>query len=231
MYHALVLLGLLAVATDAGAGTRATSFGGGACGKLSGGVALPCSGGNYESFSSLACTLGRNHLHPLVARTVTDAYALLQARHPDRRWQYGETGFRDGGRFWPHRTHRAGVSADFFVPVSRGVEPALLPVHPFNLLGYGVDVDARGVSGALRVDFRALADHLAALEEAGKVHGVEVRLVILDKPLQKLLLHEVPAARAFKKRFNKGTPWVRHDEHYHVEFTIPAAYRKPLKCR
>lgn len=204
------------------------SFGAGSCGRLKGGVALPCAGHNFKAFSPLACVARRNYLHPLVARTVVDAYALLRDKHPGRTWQYGEMGWPHGGRFWPHRTHRAGVSADFMVPVVRHGKPATLPSHPFNQFGYGIEFSAQGVAGSQHVDWVALADHLHALRQAGKHHGVSIKLVILDHLFRPHLFKADPAVRALP--FNKGKPWIRHDEHYHVDFTLPAPYHRPLRC-
>lgn len=223
---------LLSAAGAAAEPPRAISFGGGSCGRLQGGEPVPCNGKNHEAYSSVACVLGRNVLHPLVVATLVDAWKLLEDRAPGRTWQYGELGVAGGGRFWPHKTHQAGVSADLMVPLRNAAgDPVKLPVHPFNALGYGVELDAKGRLGALELDWNALAQLLQALDEAGTAHGVRVRLVIFDTPLKDALLKNVPAARAFASRFNKHKPWIRHDEHVHVEFDLPANAKAPLRCK
>lgn len=211
---------------------EALSFGAGRCGKLTGGMSLPCTGQNFESGSRATCVLGRHHLHPLVVATITDAYALLKASHPGRMWQYGEMGLINGGAFPPHRTHQNGRAADFFFPAmdAQG-QPQPLSIHPGNLLGYAIHFAADGSLGSLRLDVAALVDHLAALEKAGAPRGVKVHRVIIDGPFQRMALKARPDAAAFKERFNKHRVWVAHDQHYHVDFNIPHRLKRPMKCK
>jgi penicillin-insensitive murein DD-endopeptidase len=217
---------------------RAFAFGGGQCGALKGGTTLACDGSNFESFSTLACLLGRNHLHPLVTDTVRDAYAALQTTHPKRRWQYGDFGWASGGRLRPHKTHQNGLSADFFVPVSETVEgnsvtisvPSKVPIEFSNKLGYGFEFDATGRADDLEIAWHAITDHLLALEDAGEQHRTKIRRVILAPKLRKLLIQRDPRARRFATRFSKRPSWVRHDEHYHVDFEIPGSLKRPLSC-
>lgn len=227
----LALTGALMLAKDAAAEDRAIAYGGRGCGKLDGGVALPCSGQNYEAFSTTACATGRNYLHPLVVETIVAAYQALEKTDSKRDWQYGDMGWKDGGPFEPHKTHQNGLSADFFVPVvNEEGEPDLVPISVFNKFGYGVDFSDSGVFENLRVDWKAIAAHLVALEQEGKQRGVAVELVILDPGFQKLLLKHAPEAAQFEGRFSRKRAWVRHDEHYHVNFRIPAPYRRKLSC-
>jgi penicillin-insensitive murein DD-endopeptidase len=56
--------------------------------------------------------------------------------------------------------------------------------------------------------------------------GVGFALVIFDTPfLAKLFATPRGAYLRSNLPFMKGKPWVRHDEHYHVDFAIPC---KPL---
>ena len=36
---------------------------------------------------------------------------------PDTVYKYTETGFENGGKFRPHKTHQNGLSVDFMTPV------------------------------------------------------------------------------------------------------------------
>jgi penicillin-insensitive murein endopeptidase len=225
------VLALTLLGTTASAETQAISFGASRCGRLEGGTAVLCSGPNFAAFSSLACQLGRNYLHPLVAQTIVDAYASLQESHPRRVWQFGDLGWKKGGRLRPHRTHRNGRSADFFFPVDRAGYPARVPISIFNKFGYGLDFDDNGQLGELTISWEALADHLAALRRAGRRHGVKIQRVILAPSLRRRLLRRVPKARKLRALFNKRQAWVRHDEHYHVDFDIPPRFKRPLRCR
>ncbi|HND10846.1 MAG TPA: penicillin-insensitive murein endopeptidase [Pseudomonadota bacterium] len=210
---------------------EALSFGSGGCGKLQGGEFLPCSGPNFESFAKSACALGRNALHPLVRDTVVDAYRSLAHSHPDRRWQYGEMGNAKGGKLWPHKTHQNGLSADFFVPViAKDGAPALVPISVFHKLGYGLSFRKDGTLDDLRIDFRAIGAHLLAIESAGRAHDVVIERIILTPDFHQMLFAQAPETRRLAPRFMKREAWVRHDEHYHVDFGIPQRLLRPLSC-
>lgn len=212
-------------------GVPSIAYGGGGCGKLEEGEALPCSGDNYEAFASTACALGRNYLHPLVTKTVVEAFGVMAKELPKRQWQYGDLGWEEGGSFRPHKTHQNGLAADFFVPVNaEDGSSALVPISVFNKFGYDVEFDQRGHYEDLSIDWRALTSHLIALETVGAKHGVTIKRVILTPEFQKLLLKADPRATRFQGRFSRRRSWVRHDEHYHVDFELPKRFRRPLKC-
>lgn len=61
---------------------------------------------------------------------------------PDKTYVYGETGFSRGGPIRPHRTHQAGLSIDFMVPVLNDANRSVpLPSTPMNMFGYGLEFD------------------------------------------------------------------------------------------
>lgn len=209
----------------------ALSFGSGSCGKLQGGTPLPCLGPNFASFAKTACTVGRNHLHPLVRDTVVDAYRALASSHPKRTWQYGEMGNQKGGKLWPHKTHQNGLAADFFVPVvDREGAPAQVPISVLHELGYGLEFRKDGTLDDLRIDWRAIGAHLLALEAAGIPHHVSIERIILTPDFHRTLFAQVPALLRLAPLFMKREAWIRHDEHYHVDFAIPQRLRRPLSC-
>lgn len=231
----LVLLGVVALSLgclySVAAKAPALSYGKGRCGRLTGGAEVPCSGEGFEAYSAVACVLGRNYLHPLVTETVVDAYRQLAKKHPQRTWQYGDLGRKSGGPIEPHRTHQNGRATDFFFPVDNEQgEPALIPIHPFNKMGYGHDFDRHGRIDSLTIDWAALADHLLGLKSAGESRGVTIKRVILAPALQRVLFESEPSVRRLKPLFNTGPAWVLHDEHYHVVFDIPPKYKQPLRC-
>lgn len=228
--------GTASAATKAGAArsdvelTQAVSFGGGGCGKVEGAVQVPCEGPNFEIFADTSCLAGRNYLHPLVQQTVVAAFAALATKAPLRQWQFGETGYQKGGPLWPHRSHQNGLSADFFVPVSSGGRPARVPISVLNKFGYGLEFDSHGKLDDLFIDWKALGEHLLSLEAEGKSRGVAFERIILTPKYRELLMREVPAVKHLEPLFMKKEAWVRHDEHYHIDFTIPAHLRWPLRC-
>lgn len=191
-------------------------------GSIEGSVKLPVRGPNFSAYSTLSAALGRTHVHSKVAEVVAASYEAVRVTRPDTVFVYGETGWPWGGPFRPHRTHQNGLSVDFFVPVldvaGRSVP---LPTGPGNRFGYDIEFDANGRYETYRIDFPALAEHLYQLHAAGRTRGVGISLVILDADfLPKLFA--TPRGEELRRviPFMKGKPWVRHDEHYHVDFSV-----------
>jgi penicillin-insensitive murein endopeptidase len=173
---------------------------------------------------------GRTYVHCSVKAAIVEAYAALAQQHPELRFVYGETGLAGGGPFPPHKTHQNGLSVDFFVPVrdakGRSVTP---PATASNRWGYDLEFDRSGRSGELRIDFDAIAAHLAALLEAAPRHGLAIDRVIFDTDLQRHLRASPlwPSLQG-KVDFSTERGWWRHDEHYHVDFAYPC---RPLPRR
>ena len=211
---------VLAAPTQAG---ESTSYGTVSNGRLENGVRLPTSGPNFSAYSSLAAHLGRTYVHSTVLEVVVAAYAALERSAPWNVFVYGETGWRSGGRIRPHRSHQNGLSVDFFVPVrDRSGRSVPLPTGVTNRFGYAIEFDREGRFGDYAIDFDAVAEHLYQLHAAATTRGVGLALVILDPPYLPRLFG---AARGSFLRqnleFMKGAAWVRHDEHYHVDFAVP----------
>ncbi len=186
--------------------------------------ALPYSGTNFQAYSWVWHAVGRCYLRGATAATVLDAYAELEKSLPDRHFVYGETGWNGGGRFWPHRTHREGLSADFMTPVLRhlpdgGRAPATPSCMPWNLWGYGTRLDAAGRNGGRELDAAACIAHLAALNTAAARRGLRIKLVILDPPLLNILRASSDFRKIADLPFLPKTAWFPHDGHYHVDFT------------
>lgn len=192
-------------------------------GRLEGGRRLPYSGENYRAYSLLGFLLGRTFVHGAVREAMRDAYAELSRSHPELRFVYGESAWPWGGHFWPHKSHANGTAADFFVPV-RTLDGAVseLPTWPWALFGYAVQFDKAGRSGSRTIDFEAMALHLLALDRATRAHGIGIRRIIFDVALQSRLAATGSGASVMRRfTFNKQQAWVRHDEHYHVDFAVP----------
>jgi penicillin-insensitive murein endopeptidase len=205
------------------AASASTCYGTTSAGRLEGGVQLPADGKNFTSYSSLGNTLGRTFVHPRVRDVVVDAYAATYQSMPAKRFVYGETGLAGGGVFKPHRTHQNGTSVDFMVPVmDRHGKAASLPTNALNKFGYALEFDAKGELDDLRIDFEALGEHLYQLAEAARQHGAAIQRVIFQKELVARLYQTRRGAYLRQSVvFMKATPWIRHDEHYHVDFSLP----------
>ena len=195
-----------------------------ASGTLQDGKRLPTSGPNFRAYSRLGALLGRNSLHSTARDIVLQAYSTLADSAPELTFVYGETGWPSGGRFSPHRTHQNGLSVDFMVPVRDQAGKAVpLPTRPWTRFGYDLAFDSGGRSGQLTIDFEALAAHLAALDAAARRNSSGIALLILA-PEYYSRVWNTRAGAHLRGRFPilARPAWVRHDEHYHVDFRAPA---------
>ncbi len=192
-------------------------------GRLEGGVKLPSRGKNFVSYSNTAEILGRTYVHSKVKEIIQDSYKRLETETPAKVYKYAETGFQQGGQFKPHKTHRNGLSVDFMVPVVNEKGKSVhLPTHFFNKLGYSIEFDAVGKYEEFKIDYEALAAHIVSLHSVAKDNGVGLWRVIFDPKLQPYLM-QTKHGEYLKKhiQFSKKRSWVRHDEHYHVDFDVP----------
>jgi penicillin-insensitive murein endopeptidase len=198
-------------------------FGTTAAGRLEHGVALPGSGNNFVSYSYTADLLGRTYVHSTVRDIIIDAYATLEKEQAAKVYKYAETGFAEGGRFRPHKTHQNGLSVDFMVPVlnAKG-ESVHLPTHVFNRFGYDIEFDKAGKYAEYAIDYEAMAAHIVQLHKSALSHGVDIWRVIFDLELQAPLFKTKDGVYLKQYiQFSRKPAWVRHDEHYHVDFQVP----------
>ncbi len=191
-------------------------------GKLREGAELPPSGSNFQAYSSLGHTIGRTFLHSRISDLVVATYKHFENQDGSVKFVYGETGWKDGGRIRPHRTHQNGLSIDFMVPVKNAAGLSVpLPTNPLNKFGYSIDFDSEGKFEQYSLDFDVMALHLKLLKEEAAKRGIGISLVIFDQDLLPLLLAAKEGAYLKQLPFMKKQAWVRHDEHYHIDFSIP----------
>lgn len=219
----ILLAVLLMTATMTNAQQESRCYGSPDNGRLENGWQLPGTGNNFSVYSSVGAASGRNYVHSKVYKVIIDAYKILEKKSPSKAFVYGESGFREGGKFWPHKTHQTGLAVDFFVPVidERG-RSVPLPTSMANKFGYGIEFVGEGEYQGLVIDYPAMAEHLWALKAAADQNGIKIGRVIFDTALQKQLFKSPQAAGlAEVVAFSTKKPWVRHDEHYHVDFIVP----------
>ena len=73
-----------------------------------------------------------------------------------------------------------------------------------------------------RIDYDAMAAHLVALHKAAKARGHDIWRVIFDPELKPGLFKTKYASYINENiTLSKNPSWVRHDEHYNVDFDIP----------
>jgi len=201
---------------------ESTCYGTTSKGRLENGIELPSSGPNYVAYSTIARLAGRTYVHTQVADILVNAYKSLEVKQPNKVFKYAETGFEEGGQFKPHKTHRNGLSVDFMTPVmDKSGQSVHLPTHPLNKFGYNIEFDNKGQYEEYSIDYIALAAHIVALHKEAVAQDVDLWRVIFDPKLQPELF-KTPYGAYLKKniQFSKKRSWVRHDEHYHVDFDI-----------
>lgn len=204
--------------------SASTCYGAIGNGRLSNGVQIPAQGENFVAYSMAGVQLGRTYVHSLVRQTLLDAYANARRTMPNKTYVYGESGFAQGGRIRPHRTHQAGRSVDFMVPVLNNANRSIpLPSTPLTKFGYGHEFDDQGRLPGLRIDFDAMAEHLYQVSIAAHQHGIAIDRVIFDPRLMEKLFSSSQRGEELRRTipFMKTRPWIRHDEHYHIDFRIP----------
>jgi len=199
-----------------------TCFGTTSNGRLEGACRLPSFGKNYTSYSSLLWLAGRTYIHCDVKDVLLNSYEALLLINADWVFVYGETGKQRGGRFKPHKTHQNGLSVDFMVPViDRRGRSVPLPTNALNKYGYNIDFSLDGQYKELFIDYEAMAAHLAALKQSASSQGVDIWRVLFDPKMQGALEHTKAWPQISDLNFSKKRSWVRHDDHYHVDFIIP----------
>ena len=206
---------------------QSTCYGTTKNGRLENAVELPSSGANFVSYSSLASTAGRTYVHSKVYDIVVGAYRSLQQEQKNKQYKYAETGFKKGGKFRPHKTHQNGLSIDFMTPVfNEEGESDTLPTHLFNKFGYSIEFDNNDHYDGYSIDYEAMGAHIVALHKAAITNNADLWRVIFDPALQPSLL-KTRYGPYIKKhiQLSKKRSWVRHDEHYHVDFKVSC---KPL---
>ena len=191
-------------------------------GRLENSIKLPGEGNNFTSYSALGATLGRTYVHSKVAQIVLAAYRVLEQSAAGKVFVYGETGWSSGGQIRPHSTHQNGLSVDFMVPVVDAVGRSVpLPTRVSNKFGYNINFDANAQYKEYTIDFEAIAEHLYQLDIASKAQGAGIALVIFDPPyLPKLFATKRGGYLKSHLKFLQRNAWVRHDEHYHVDFSV-----------
>lgn len=204
-------------------GVQSVCYGTTSEGALEHGVKLPAKGRNFVGYSFVARAAGRTYVHSDVRDIVVAAYAYLEQEQPEKVYKYAETGLKQGGEFKPHKTHRNGLSVDFMTPVIDDQHRSVhLPTHPLNKFGYNIEFDHQNQFDGLRIDFEALAAHLVALDKHAKQAGATLWRVIFAPELQpELLATQYGDYLKQNLSFSTKRSWVRHDEHYHVDFAIP----------
>jgi len=218
--YLIILAGIFTFTVNA---SESICYGTTSNGWLEGGVKLPSKGNNFVSYSSTAEVFGRTYVHSKVKDIMLASYEWLEEEAPDKVYKYAETGFKEGGRFRPHKTHKNGLSVDFMVPViNKDGHSVHLPTHYFNKLGYSIEFDEVGNYEKYKIDYEALAAHIVALHRVAVEMGVDLWRVIFDPELQPYLMNTKYGAYLKEYiKFSKKRSWVRHDEHYHVDFEVP----------
>ncbi len=192
-------------------------------GALINGKRIPTSGNNFRTYSYLGSFIGRTCVHQKLRSAILDAYLSIYDKNPELRYVYAEASWPNGGPLNPHKTHKNGLAVDFMVPVkNKQGESRILPTSILNEYGYGYNFDENGNNTKFDIDFEALAKHLEALYDSCKSHGIYINLVIIA-PEYLPLIFQSPAGQKLEGKFPFWRKQVeeRHDEHYHVIFSIP----------
>lgn len=196
------------------------SIGSVAKGKMKNGKRIPFKGQNYETSSFWLYLFGRTHVHHQVRETVLESFRLAGWELPNQQFILGETSRKNGGNFFPHKTHRNGLSVDFMTPMIDADGQTVVPFSITNLCGYALHFDAQGASEIAQLDFEATATHILAVKEAAEKNGLRISKVIFAPDLQDDLFKSRDGSIIRQLNFSQNPVWVRHDNHYHIDFEV-----------
>lgn len=182
---------------------------------------VPLRGKNYSTYSFPAYLVGRTYVNSKVRDVILDAYKICQSSCPATTFVLGETGFKKGNTFLPHRTHKNGLSVDFMSPLLKN-KKSYRSHHIFNLWGYNFDFDNSGKNGKISLDYESIAQHLLALKQASQKQGMVIQKVIFDPALRKKLATTSCWSQIENLPYTKNRVAWRHDDHYHVDFGFPS---------
>ena len=191
-------------------------------GRLEYGVKLPARGINFTSYGNYPELSNRTFVHSRVKDIIVTAYNKLATSRPNTLYKFAESGFAHGGKFPPHTTHQNGLSVDFMVPVrDEDNVSTYFPTTKSNRYGYNVEFDKHGRYKNYRIDFEALAAHIVTLDKVAKDNGIRLWRVLFSPDLQDNL-YQTTYGNYLKKHVIIPTKrsWIRHDEHYHVDFSV-----------
>ena len=190
-------------------------------GSLEHGRPIPPWGPGFTTYSFIGAALGRQYVHDRVRDALIAAFASRAAAEPERVFLTGESGWPHGGRLRPHRTHENGLSVDIFMPVDGPDGRARrMPTWPWNKFGYGLEFNETGQLDSLHIDFDALAQFLIEVAAQAEHRGLRIERIIIAPEFIPLLLATPSGKRlgALSVRLTRKPVWVRHDEHFHLDF-------------
>jgi len=96
-----------------------------------------------------------------------------------------------------------------------------LPTHALNKYGYNIEFDENGQYEEYEIDYEAMGAHIVALHKAAKLSGTGIWRVIFAPELQTYLNKSKYGSYIRENiQMSKKRSWVRHDEHYHIDFSI-----------
>lgn len=191
-------------------------------GSLINGKRMPLSGVNFKTYSLLGSMLGRTSTHSKVRSVILESYARIYKLDTKACFTFGEMSWPSGGRLRPHVTHRNGLSVDFFVPIQLDSGKRTCPsTQIWNAWGYKLRFDSSGRSNGESIDFETIALHLKTLHEVATEQHLRIVFVIFETELQRKLLQTKHGNYIQRNiRLSKLPAWVRHDNHYHVDFEV-----------
>jgi len=143
----------------------------------------------------------------------------------EKKFVYAETGFKEGGKFKPHKTHQNGLSVDLMVPtvlLSDKTKSVPFEMNISNRFGYDIEFNNKGVNRTHQIDFEALGALIVEIYKVSNKYELGLWRVIFAPDLQPML-YKTKYGDFIKKHISIPTKksWVRHDEHIHIDFEVP----------
>ena len=87
-----------------------------------------------------------------------------------------------------------------------------------------IEFDHRGRWRSYEIDFETVAIFLLMLQEVAEERDAPItRVILAPEFVDELEMTEVGRQAVRSIPWMRGRPWVRHDEHFHVDFAVPGS--------
>lgn len=196
-------------------------------GKLINGKLLPSYGKNFQYFSEVSYFMGRAFVHHKVRDLLIESFDSLYIYFPKDTFYIMETSHKNGGKFFPHRTHQNGLSVDLMMPYLKNSEK-YSGLDRMGILHYSLQFTDNAQwekDKSITPDFEKIAFQLYMLNKLAAKNGLQIAKIIIKtewvpyllatKNAKKYQLHKLPFVRSLAKIVNE-----QHDDHFHLDFIV-----------
>lgn len=193
-------------------------------GKLINGKLIPFNGRNFAYFSDASYLSGRAFLNDKVLKILLESYVEMESLYPGKKFYVMESSYKNGGEFFPHRTHQNGLSIDLMTPMLKNGKE-YTGLDSMGIPHYWISFDENGIYSkdkSVSINFNLVAHHILILDKIARKHDYKVNRVHFQNTLHDEL-YKTEYGKELRKKGIALTALSKliseqHDDHYHVDF-------------